>query len=135
MTGSFHSEGGDPDARLVLWKKCAPTSRLRGLARARAWCRVRFPTRASPGPVRARPCYHRRMERDSSEIERALRALIGEYRARCLWFLRPDWYPSTPDERVRALDYIEQHGDTEAFRRARLLRRWLSPNSNAASAG
>jgi hypothetical protein len=75
------------------------------------------------------------MESGSTELERALRALVGEYRTRCLWFLRPDWYPSTLDERVRALDYIEQHGDAEAFRRARVLRRWLSQTFSEASAG
>ena len=47
--------------------------------------------------------------------------LVDEYRVRCLWFLRPDYYPSTVDERLRVLAYIERHGDREGFRRARML--------------
>jgi hypothetical protein len=75
------------------------------------------------------------MQTGSTELDQALRALVGEYRTRCLWFLRPDWYPNTVDEQVRVLDYIEQHGDAEAFRRARVLRRWLSRTFSEASAG
>jgi hypothetical protein len=75
------------------------------------------------------------MESGSSDLDLALRALVAEYRTCCLWFLRPDWYPSTVDEQARALDYIEQHGDADAFRRARVLRQWLSRTFNEASAG
>jgi hypothetical protein len=68
-------------------------------------------------------------------VEEELRRLVDEYRVRCLWFLRPDYYPSTLEERLRVLDYIERHGDREAFRRAARMRQWLSPNSSARSAG
>jgi hypothetical protein len=61
--------------------------------------------------------------------------LVDEYRVRCLWFLRPDYYPSTLEDRLRVLDYIERHGDVEAFRRVARMRRWLSPDSSARSAG
>ena len=61
--------------------------------------------------------------------------LVDEYRVRCLWFLRPDYYPTTLKERLRVLEYIERHGDREGFRRAAMLKRWLSPHSNAPSAG
>ena len=56
--------------------------------------------------------------------------LADEYRARCLWFLREDYYPTTTSERLRVLGYIEQHGDSDAFRRARELKNWLLHPSN-----
>jgi hypothetical protein len=61
----------------------------------------------------------------------AIDRLVDEYRLRCLWFLRPDYYPSTDAERIRVLTYIERHGDRDAYRRAREMRRWLSQTSNA----
>lgn len=65
---------------------------------------------------------------------RALRALVDDYRDRCLWFLRRDYYPSTREEGLRVLAAIERHGDVDAFRRASDIRRWLSPPSSATSA-
>lgn len=64
----------------------------------------------------------------------AIDRLVDEYRLRCLWFLRPDYYPSTDAERIQALLYIERHGDRNAYRRAREMRRWLSQSSSAQSA-
>jgi hypothetical protein len=64
----------------------------------------------------------------------AIDRLVDEYRLRCLWFLRPDYYPSTDAERIQVLLYIERHGDRDAYRRAREMRRWLSPTSSARSA-
>jgi hypothetical protein len=72
---------------------------------------------------------------DETATADAVRRLVDEYRAGCLWFLRPDYYPSTPQEQLRVLGYIERHGDREAFRRAATLRRCLSPDSSAPSAG
>jgi hypothetical protein len=72
---------------------------------------------------------------DLAGADRELAALIEQYRSRCLWFLRPDYYPSTLDEKLQALSLIERYGDVEAFRRAAQLRKWLSPPFNAASAG
>jgi len=63
------------------------------------------------------------------------RALVDEYRRRCLWFLRPDYYPDTADDVIRVLGYIERHGDLDAFRRAGVLRQWLSRHTSAPSAG
>jgi hypothetical protein len=68
-------------------------------------------------------------------LAEAVDRFVDEYRARCLWFLRPDYYPSTVEERLSVLDYIQRHGDREAFRRAAEMRRWLSPTSSAPSAG
>jgi hypothetical protein len=64
----------------------------------------------------------------------SVNALVDEYRARCLWFLREDYYPPTPLEAFRVLEYIERHGDVSAFQKAAELRRWLSRNFNAPSA-
>ena len=64
----------------------------------------------------------------------AIDRLVDEYRLRCLWFLRPDYYPSTDSERFKVLLYIERHGDRDAYRRAREMRRWLSQTSSAPSA-
>ncbi len=61
-------------------------------------------------------------------------ALVDEYRTRCLWFLREDYYPQTRAEALRVLDYIERHGDVKAFQKAATLRQWLLQNSSAPSA-
>jgi hypothetical protein len=66
--------------------------------------------------------------------DEALRRLVDEYRGRCLWFLRPGYYPETTEEVLRVLDSIQRHGDLEAFRRAGALKRWVSASSSAASA-
>ena len=66
--------------------------------------------------------------------EGEFRCLIYEYRSRCLWFLRRDYYPTTPSERERVLTLIAQHGDQQAFRRVAELRRWLSQHSSETSA-
>ena len=64
----------------------------------------------------------------------SVNALVDEYRARCLWFLRQDYYPQTLDDVARVLEYIERHGDKEAFQKAATLRQWLLQNSNVPSA-
>ena len=61
--------------------------------------------------------------------------LVDDYRDRCLWFLRRDYYPATVEEALRVLDSIQRNGDREAFKRASEVRRWLSPSSSATSAG
>lgn len=68
-------------------------------------------------------------------IAQEIRGLVDRYRAQCLWFLRADYYPETMDDVDRVLRLIEQHGDIGALRRVATLRRWLSPSSNATSAG
>ena len=67
--------------------------------------------------------------------EQALRQLVDDYRTRCLWFLKPDYFPVTAAECERVLHAIEEHRDLDAFRRVTELRAWLSPSSNDASAG
>ncbi len=59
------------------------------------------------------------------DVNNAVRDLVQKNRARCLWFAPPDYQPETDAERIRALSYIERHGDREAFVRARELQQWL----------
>ncbi len=75
------------------------------------------------------------MEPLSPNVTASVRALVDEYRSRCLWFLRSDYYPSGIAETLRVLDAIERHGDLAGFRRAAEVREWLSPSSSATSAG
>jgi hypothetical protein len=70
---------------------------------------------------------------DDEALEHAIDALADEYRSRCLWFLRPGFYPTTTAERLRVLDYVSRYGDTAGFRRASELRSWLSHPSSAVS--
>ena len=65
-----------------------------------------------------------------SELDR----LVDDYRSRCLWFLRPDFYPRTAAEILRVLRQIEAHGDVRAFQRAADIRQWLSRSSSESSA-
>ena len=46
-------------------------------------------------------------DRIAAEVDR----LVDEQRITSLWFLRPDYYPSTRKERLRVLGQIERHGD------------------------
>jgi hypothetical protein len=64
-----------------------------------------------------------------------LRALVDDYRDRCLWSWKRDYYPQSVEDAVRVLEAIEKHGDLDGFRRAAEVRRWLSPSFNAPSAG
>jgi hypothetical protein len=74
------------------------------------------------------------MDRIDEDLWRKIRLLVDTYRDRCLWFLRPDYYPTDRQEALRTLDYIRRYGDREAFRKAGELYRWLSPNSSETSA-
>ena len=69
-----------------------------------------------------------------SKAAEIVNELVDVYRVRCLWFLRPEYYPRSTEERIRILLYIERYGDREAFRRAATVRRWLSHRSSAESA-
>lgn len=69
-----------------------------------------------------------------ADVVQEINRLVDEYRTRCLWFLRPGYYPASDEERQRILGYIERHGDRAAFQRAAAVRRWLSHTSSARSA-
>ena len=71
--------------------------------------------------------------RDHRTVAAEVNALVDEYRLRCLWFLREDFYPSNHAERLQVLDSIERHGDRAAFQRAATLTRWLSQNPSEPS--
>ena len=74
------------------------------------------------------------MDDDEKAVMQRVNALVDEYRTRCLWFLREDFYPQTPTDALRVLDYIERHGDVAAFQKAATLKQWLLQNSSAPSA-
>jgi hypothetical protein len=69
------------------------------------------------------------------DLERQVDALVDACRTGCLWFLRPDYYPRTDEERLRVLDAIQKHAGLDDFRRAARLKRWLSPPFSETSAG
>lgn len=75
------------------------------------------------------------METIAPDVAPALRQLIDDYRDRCLWFLRCDYYPTTTEDAAKVLDAIQRHGDLSAFRRAAEIRVWLSRHSSETSAG
>jgi hypothetical protein len=70
----------------------------------------------------------------TSALDAQLHLLVDEYRCRCLWFLREDYYPATKVEPERVLHLIERHGDLQALRRVAALRAWLSRDFNETSA-
>jgi hypothetical protein len=65
----------------------------------------------------------------------AFHRFVDEYRGRCLWFVRSDYYPATPAECVEVLRLIERHGDRRALGRVAQFRRWLSPHFSETFAG
>ena len=74
------------------------------------------------------------MDPEGNALAGAVNRLVDEYRNRCLWFLREDFYPTTLQQRLRVLEYIQRHGDRMAYQRAAEIRRWLLRASNAPSA-
>ena len=74
------------------------------------------------------------MNVEMENVMSRVRDLVARTRAQCLWFLRSDYSPSTVAEALQVLDYIQRHGDLDAFRQAGELKQWLSRNSSAASA-
>ncbi len=70
----------------------------------------------------------------SPTTQQALRLLVDAYRMRCLWSLRPDFYPETAEAAQHVLDAVQRHGDLKGFVRSAEIRTWLSQNSSAPSA-
>jgi hypothetical protein len=66
-------------------------------------------------------------------IAEQVAVLVEEYRDRCLWFLRPDYLPTTPDEMWHVLELIERYGDRAGFQRAEEIKTCLLPHSSAQS--
>ena len=74
------------------------------------------------------------MRDDVESAMRSVHLLMDDVRTRCLWSLRTDYYPSTPVEAVRVLETIERHGDLATFKKAAVLRQWLSRHTSSTSA-
>jgi hypothetical protein len=74
------------------------------------------------------------MNSDATAVMQSVCALVDEYRRRCLWFLRDDYYPATAADALRALQYIERYGDVAALRKVAPLKQWLLQHSNERSA-
>ena len=70
---------------------------------------------------------------DPSEVREKVRKLVLQHRARCLWFLREDFTPSSPEEMLRVLEHIKRNGDRQAFLDASELSTWLSHHSSETS--
>ena len=68
-----------------------------------------------------------------SELQDKVAKLVEDYRARCLWFLREDYVPVTPEEIGQTLELIERYGDRAGYLRAEELKRWLLRDSSAMS--
>lgn len=62
----------------------------------------------------------------------ALMSLLERYRDRCLWFVRPDYVPTSREEWSHTLDLIERYGDMNAFKHVKEAREWLLHPSKAA---
>ena len=74
------------------------------------------------------------MTNETDPITAAMRSLVDDYRTRCLWFLRPDYYPMTRNEHLKVLDYVQRYGDRAAHVRAATVRAWLFQTSSVESA-
>jgi hypothetical protein len=71
---------------------------------------------------------------DTEQLMGEGRELVEAVRARCLWFLRPDYLPSDAEAMSRVLRQIEERGTREEYLRARKIRECLSRLSNRPSA-
>jgi hypothetical protein len=72
---------------------------------------------------------------DTTTVIADVNRLVDDYRTQCLWYLRPDYYPATDEQRLRVLAAIERCGDRAAHARVGALRRCLSLTFNDTSAG
>lgn len=68
-----------------------------------------------------------------ADVVTEIRDLVKRYRDRCLWFLREDFIPTSPEEIRLVLDLIERYGDRAGFERAQRLRQWLPLPTSAGS--
>jgi hypothetical protein len=67
-------------------------------------------------------------------LDAEILSFVDDYRERCLWFVRTDYYPTTGDEILRVLRWVRARGDREAFQRAGKIEEWLSRTSSEKSA-
>lgn len=64
----------------------------------------------------------------------AVDRLVDEWRAQALWYLRPGYYPVTDAERIAVLEALQERCNLADFRRAGVLKQWLSRRSSDAFA-
>ena len=62
-------------------------------------------------------------------VKAVLARLIEDYRAQCLWFLRPDYMPTSTEEILKTLALIERYGDRAGYQRAEEIKVWLLQDS------
>jgi len=86
---------------------------------------------ASRGPGRSASTS---VEPSRQEVVRAVDDLVDERRAECLWSDREDYYPLTDRDRIEVLEAIQARSGLEVFKRAGMLKAWLSRHSSDASA-
>ena len=95
---------------------------------------MHHPLPFSPAVFSAAFAYNESMAPLRDATEAILKVLVDTNRARCLWFLRPDYYPTSDTGRRRVLEYIERYGDRDTAAQAASLRQWLSQHSSEDSA-
>ncbi len=62
-----------------------------------------------------------------------VKKLVEDYRAQCLWFMRPDYMPTSTDQILNALSLIERYGDRAGYQRAEEIKSWLLHHSKPQS--
>jgi hypothetical protein len=89
-----------------------------------------------PVPAISPPSAPEAARTDGSEpgLEAAVDRLVDECRSQCLWYVRPDYYPSTDGERLEILEAIQERSTLADFQRAGALKAWLSRRSSDESA-
>lgn len=75
------------------------------------------------------------MEIAEKELIKEIRTLIEKYRVQCLWFLKENYFPETPEQVIRILEKIEKHSDRKGFIRAREIKQWLLQKYSVKSFG
>src|ERR1041385_6245429 len=99
----------------------------------RSACSMRLDYRLLSAEAHSRVTLRSAMTPDPA-LDAEVRSLVDDYRERCLWFVRADYYPSTPDEILRVLRWIRARGDREAFQRAGKIEGCLSRTFSEKSA-
>lgn len=65
---------------------------------------------------------------------RAIDSLVEECRVASLWYYRQGYYPKSDRARLRILEAIQERSSRDVFRRAGVLKAWLSRLSKDESA-
>lgn len=66
-------------------------------------------------------------------VESGMARLVEDYRAQCLWFLRPDYMPTSREDVLKTLALIERYGDRAGYQRAEEIKVWLLRDSKPQS--